>query len=360
MNNGKNGHNGIISPRKFRVVSLFTGCGGLDLGFRGNFDFLGDHYPANNFEIVWANDIDEKSCQTYRNNFGTDHIVCGDFTEIAKNPNSVPDCDIILGGFPCQDFSVAGKRRGFETKRGKLYLSMKALVLAKKPVAFIAENVRGLLNIGKGEVIKVIENDFKDAGYKISINLFNAADYGVPETRERVIIVGIRNDISEMGINFVPPQQVRQKNPDMFTKAWVTAKEALDDLKKHNEGELANHYWSKAKLFPGTQGNVKIKADRPGPTMRAEHHGNIEYHYELPRRLSAREAARIQSFPDDFVFHKSTSDAYRQIGNAVAPVFGWHLANALYNSLAKPKAKEQVDKPIVKTDFEYEEAVVQA
>src|SRR5690606_34408013 len=91
--------------------------------------------------------------------------------------------------------------------------------------------------------------------------------------------------------------------------------------------------WSKAKLFPGTQGNTTISADRPGPTMRAEHHGNIEFHYSQPRRLSAREAARIQSFPDDFEFYKSTSDAYRQVGNAVAPVFGWHIAKALRASL---------------------------
>lgn len=319
------------NDNKFKVVSLFTGCGGLDLGFRGDFDFLGRYYEPLNYEIVWANDYEPKSCQTYKNFFKTDHVVCGDFVELVKNPDSIPDCDVILGGFPCQDFSVAGKRLGLEAKRGQLYLSMRELVIQKKPMAFVAENVKGLLNIGQGEVIKIIENDFKEAGCKVSVKLYNTADYGVPQTRERVIILGLRDDLKA---EFVPPEPTHSKNPTLFgLTPWVTAREAIDDLKHVEEGKFPTHYWSKAKLFPGTQGNSIISADKPGPTMRAEHHGNIEYHYELSRRLSAREAARFQSFPDNFEFFKSTSDAYRQIGNAVAPVFGWHIAKALQNCL---------------------------
>lgn len=324
---------------KLRVVSLFSGCGGLDLGFRGDFTFLGKYYSPLGYDLVWANDIDPKSCQTYRNFFKTDHIVCGDFTEIVKNPDQIPDCDIVLGGFPCQDFSVAGKRRGLEAKRGRLYLSMRDLVLAKKPMAFIAENVKGLLNIEKGKIIQIIHDDFKNTGYKISLNLYNAADYGVPETRERVIIVGIKEDLEA---TFTPPTPTHSREGQEGTSKWVTAKEALKDLEDLEEGQALNHYWSKAKLFPGTQGNTKISADKPGPTMRAEHHGNIEFHYKLDRRLSAREAARIQSFPDNFEFYKSTSDAYRQVGNAVAPVFGWHIANALLQSL-----KPVLDYPVI-------------
>jgi DNA (cytosine-5)-methyltransferase 1 len=318
------------ASNKLRVVSLFSGCGGLDLGFRGDFEFLGKYYAPHNYEIVWANDIDAKSCQTYKNNFKTDHIICGDFTELIKNPNNIPDCDVIVGGFPCQDFSVAGKRGGLNTKRGKLYLSMRDLIISKKPMAFIAENVKGLLNIGKGEIIKLIQNDFKQAGYKVSVNLYNSANYGVPEIRERVIIVGIRNDLA---VVFTPPKPTHAEKPSPSTQNWVSAREALDTLRHLKEGEFSAHYWSKAAYLPGTQGNNKISANRPGPTMRAEHHGNIEYHYELSRRLSAREAARIQSFPDNFEFFKSTSDAYRQIGNAVAPLFAWHIAGALYDSL---------------------------
>lgn len=321
------------NTNKLRVVSLFSGCGGLDLGFRGDFTFLNKYYEPHNYEILWANDFNDKACQTYKNYFKTDHIVCGDFTELVKNPESIPDCDVILGGFPCQDFSLAGKRLGFEAKRGKLYLSMRDLIVAKKPMAFVAENVKGLLNIGQGEVIKIIEKDFSDAGYKVSLKLYNTADYGVAQTRERVIIVGIRNDLD---VQFVPPETTHTKNPTLFDiRPWVTVKEAIDDLKDLPEGAFSIHHWSKAKLFPGTQGNNTISADKPGPTMRAEHHGNIEFHYAGHRRLSAREAARIQSFPDDFDFFKSTSDAYRQIGNAVAPVFGWHIAKAIHECLSK-------------------------
>ncbi len=328
------------TKNKLRVVSLFSGCGGLDLGFRGDFTYLGKYYEPHNYELLWANDYEPKSCQTYRNYFKTDHVVCGDFTELVKNPDSIPDCDVILGGFPCQDFSVAGKRLGFSAKRGKLYLSMRDLIIAKRPMAFVAENVKGLLNIGQGEVIKIIEKDFSDAGYKVTLKLYHTADYGVPQTRERVIIIGIRKDIDA---HFTPPEPTHTRTPNLFTlKPWVTAKEALDDLADLPEGSFPTHFWSKAKLFKGTQGNSVISPDKPAPTMRAEHHGNIEFHYNNHRRLSAREAARIQSFPDDFEFFKSTSDAYRQIGNAVAPVFGWHIAKALQESLKNVRQEEKV------------------
>lgn len=337
------------NDNKLRVISLFSGCGGLDLGFKGDFKYLDKYYPPHNYEIVYSSDIDEKSCETLKRNFPGTNVVCGDFTELVKTPNNIPDGDIILGGFPCQDFSVAGKRRGLETKRGKLYLSMVEIVKSKKPKAFIAENVKGLLNIDKGKIIELIERDFKDVGYNVTVNLFNAADYGVPQGRERVIICGIRKDLN---LEFKPPRPTH-KNPtggNLYEEGlppWVTAKDALDDLAKLREGEMSAHYWSKAKLTPGTQGNSKISADKPGPTMRAEHHGNIEFHYSEDRRLSAREAARIQSFPDNFEFYKSTTDAYRQVGNAVAPVFAWHIANALYETL-KPatEAEEDLSLPV--------------
>ena len=156
--------------------------------------------------------------------------------------------------------------------------------------------------------------------------MFNTADYGVPQTRERVIIVGVRNDLN---VDIEWPKPTHSMS-DTSLIPWLTIKDAIGDLEDeavHNS--LPNSGYSKAKLFKGTQGNTVTKADKPAPTMRAEHHGNIEFHYSLPRRLSAREAARIQSFPDDFVFLNSTTDAYRQVGNAVAPVFAWHLAQML-------------------------------
>lgn len=327
------------------VISLFCGCGGFDLGFEGEFEFLNHFYPSLPYNVVYATDINERACMTYRNNFEGAEVVCEDFTERLDKLDQLPEADIILGGFPCKDFSVSGKRQGLKTKRGNLYLSMVEAVNEKKPIAFIAENVKGLLNIEKGEVIEKIENDFVGVGYNVNIKLYNTADYGVPQTRERIIICGIREDID---VEFQPPSPTHGDTNKMKLnfydelQPWVGAREALQDLEKVKEGDFPNHFWSKAKLNPGTQGNKKIKADEPSTTIRSEHHGNIEFHYSEPRRLSAREAARLQSFPDDFIFYKSTTNAYKQVGNAVPPVFAWHIAKALLNTLTAAKEVEEV------------------
>jgi len=318
--------------KRFSIVSLFTGCGGLDLGFVGGFEFLGKKYPKRNFEIAWANDIDEAACITFRKHFKHD-IVCGDINKILDGKHnsgffekSIPQkADIVLGGFPCQDFSHAGKRKGFNSARGLLFQSMAEVIKRTKPVLFVAENVRGLLTMNGGKAIKTIINYFEKLGYHVVYKLLTAADYGVPQTRERVIIVGTAK-------NKLPPFE--HPDPILNKKNWINLKHAIGDLEKLKEGETANHYWSKAKKNKG-QGNSIVSANRPGPTMRTEHHGNIEYHWNEKRRLSAREAARIQSFPDDFVFYPSTSSAYKQIGNAVPPVLGWHVATAVQNFLDK-------------------------
>lgn len=309
---------------KFSVVSLFAGCGGLDLGFRGGFSFLGKKYAERQFKTEWANDINEAACETYRKYFG-DNINCGDITKILSGGQLPQKTDVVLGGFPCQDFSHAGKRKGFSSKRGLLYRSMVEVVKRTKPLVFVAENVRGLLTMDGGEAIQTIVKDFESIGYHVRYKLLTAADYGVPQVRERVVIVGTRKDK-------LPPFE---HPPRVFTeKKWVNLGKAIGDLEKIKEGEVANHFWSKAKKNKG-QGNGLVSADRPGPTMRTEHHGNIEYHWNGKRRLSAREAARIQSFPDDFVFYPSTSSAYKQIGNAVPPVLAWHMSTAIEKFLAK-------------------------
>lgn len=331
----------------YKVISLFSGCGGLDLGITGNFEYLGKHYEKNPFEIVWANDINERAVQTLRLNFSGLNVVCGDITEILGidsdeeekqtdffQKEEIPEADVVIGGFPCQDFSLAGKRKGLTVKRGKLYQSMAEVIKKIKPKVFLAENVKGLISWENGLAIKTITEDFSKLGYKVSYKLFNTADYGVPQSRERVIIVGIRNDINS---DFKWPAPTHSST-DKNLLPWITIKEAIGDLEddeKHQK--LPNYGYSKAKYFPGKQGNTVTKADRPAPTMRAEHHGNIEFHYSLSRRLSAREAARIQTFPDNFVFFKSVTDAYRQVGNAVAPVFGWHLAKMLTEILDKER-----------------------
>lgn len=316
----------------FSTISLFSGCGGLDLGFKGGFDFLGKKYLKRNFEIAWANDIDEAACGTFRKYFKHD-IVCGDIKKILDGKNTsgffekpLPQkVDIVLGGFPCQDFSHSGKRKGFNSARGLLFQSMAEVIKRTKPVLFVAENVRGLLTMNGGKAIQTIINYFEKLDYHVVYKLLTAADYGVPQTRERVIIVGTRKDKLP---TFEYPKPILGK------KNWISLKQAIGDLEKTEEGEAANHYWSKAKKNKG-QGNSVVSADKPGPTMRTEHHGNIEYHWNEKRRLSAREAARIQSFPDDFIFYPSTSSAYKQIGNAVPPVLGWHVATAVQIFLDK-------------------------
>ncbi|MBQ8392873.1 MAG: DNA cytosine methyltransferase [Clostridia bacterium] len=327
--------------REHQVVSLFSGCGGLDLGINGDFTYLNKHYAKNPFKIIWANDINEKATKTQLLNFKDINVVCGDIIQILDNHNqqlspfsnscALPkSADVVIGGFPCQDFSLAGKRQGLTVQRGNLYLSMAKVIEKLKPKVFLAENVKGLISWGNGLAIKTITNDFAKLGYKVDYKLFNAADYGVPQSRERVIIIGVRNDI-EKNIEWAIPTH---SSTDTTLLPWVTIKEAIGDLEndqKHRS--LPNYGYSKAKFCKGKQGNTITKADKPAPTMRAEHHGNIEFHYSLPRRLSAREAARIQTFPDNFVFYKSVSDAYRQVGNAVAPVFAWHMAQTIIKIL---------------------------
>lgn len=324
----------LMSRKKnFSIISLFAGCGGLDLGFIGGFESNGKKYQKHPFIIDWANDIDEPACKTFKNYFKHD-IICGSIVDILNGKhNSMLDAslpqkvDIVLGGFPCQEFSHAGKRRGFNSEKGLLYRSMAEVVRRTKPLVFIAENVKGLLTIDNGTAINIIKNDFAELGYHVNHKLLLAADYGVPQMRERVIIIGTRKDVLPLFKDGDYPKPTHKGK-------HVSVKEALGDLEKIKEGGFSNHHWSKAKKNKG-QGNGIIDSKKPGPTMRTEHHGNIEYHWNGKRRLSAREAARIQSFPDDMEFLPSTSQAYKQVGNAVPPVLAWHIAKSIRSFLDK-------------------------
>ena len=287
----------------------------MDLGLIGGFDFLGKHYAKTGFEIIWANEISPAACKTYRENFG-DYIVEGDIGEQIEN---IPaSADIVVGGFPCQDISINGKMLGVNGKRSSLYTYIVEAVRRVKPKVFIAENVGGLLLKQNEYSLNKILEDFNSLGYNLNYQLYHAEDYGVPQTRERVIFVGTQKGLP----TFVPPK------PSVF--APVTAYEALHDLEEHPQDKAFSHIWSKAKVS-GEQGNRRLLANRPGYTMRAECHGNIQFHYTLPRRISMREAARIQSFPDSFLFPCGLRETERQIGNAVPPVLAWHIANAVKN-----------------------------
>lgn len=309
------------SQKRRSVVSMFSGCGGMDLGFRGGFEYLGRRYAKNPFEILWANDLNEAACRTYSENLKHD-IHCGDIWELLGTLPAAEEVDVVIGGFPCQDISVNGKGRGIRGARSGLYRAMVEVVDMLQPTAFVAENVKGLLMRHNSESLATVLNDFSSLGYNVSYQLYHAANYGVPQSRERVFIVGTKPGVGA----FKAPKFTHSRNE------WINAREAIDDLKKLPEDVSLNHIWSKARRSP-QQGDRRLIADRVGYTVRAECHGNIQWHYEVDRRISMREAARLQSFPDNFVFHAKLRETERQIGNAVPPVLAWHLARTLIKIL---------------------------
>lgn len=297
---------------KHRVVSLFSGCGGMDLGFLGGFRFGGQRYRRLAFEILWANDIDRLACDTYAANLGAEHLHQGCIVEAMGTLPAA--ADVVIGGFPCQDVSINGQRHLADGERTVLYQQMIRVIRRTNPKVFVAENVKGLLmSHGKGFFDRMLA-DFSLPGYTVSHKLYLAADYGVPQRRERIFIVGTRYDEP-----FVHPQPVCRH---------MTARQALADLEEADENRDTSHIWSKAKRSP-EQGDRRLRPDQPATTIRAEHHGNVQWHYKLDRRISLREAARLQSFPDGFEFVCAMRPTERQIGNAVPPVLAWHLANAV-------------------------------
>lgn len=319
------------SKKDFRVISLFSGCGGFDLGLEGGFSYLEQFFPKNPFKVIWANDIDESAVATYAFNFSDTELICGDIGDVLAQGIKLPPAEVVVGGFPCQDYSLAGKRKGLDVERGRLFMNMVTVVSLVKPQIFVAENVKGILSWKNGMALRWILNDFCDLGYNVEYRLLHMANYGVPQARERVIIIGARKDLHQ---KIIWPERTHSAYLEGNLKPWVTLRAAIGDIREDRiQRELPNFGYSLTRYNPRAQGSALTYADRLAPTMSAEHHGNIYYHYDLPRRLSAREAARIQTFPDNFEFLWSISDAYRQIGNAVAPVFGWQMAQSLQKML---------------------------
>lgn len=308
-----------IESREFTVVSLFSGCGGMDLGFLGGFEVFGRQYDRLPFKVVWANEHNVKACATYKRNFGHD-IICGD---VWNALDSLPArTDVLIGGFPCQDISVNGKRAGANGKRSGLYKAMIEAIKVSKPTVFVAENVGSLLMPCNAESLHQVMTNFGELGYTLSCESYQAADYGVPQTRHRVFIVGTSSEAKP----FLKPPVERDR------RHWMTVKEAIGDLESLEESPEFNHIWSRANRSP-EQGDRILIPDRPGYTIRAECHGNIQWHYRLERRMSMREAARVQSFPDTFIFEAMLRETERQVGNAVPPVLAWHVASAVRNVL---------------------------
>ncbi|WP_420493881.1 DNA cytosine methyltransferase [Macrococcus psychrotolerans] len=405
------------------VVSLFAGAGGMDLGF-----------IQAGFDIVWANDFNADAVKTYKRNIG-DHIILGDVTQMDLK-ESLPlnkEIDLVIGGFPCQGFSVNNTKRNMEDKRNFLYLELLKVIKLTQPKFFVAENVKGLLSMEKGKVIKMIVNDFEKLGYKVDYKVLNALEYGVPQARERVIIIGNR-----IGTENPFPKKTHalpNSNIDIFSientklQDAITVKEAigfLSDIEIQN-GKLAeyivvngrkiyNHVastkveskffgrkyevnqheicdylksyrdkseWTTKKIdehfgYKHTAGHwfrkdnnsgsipkpsdwwelkkilefddtfdervtsfvekeIKFEQslritnwDRPSDTITAT---QPEIHVNKTRRLSARECAILQSFPDEFVFEGALNSLYRQIGNAVPVKLAYVIANEIKKCL---------------------------
>ncbi|TWT10977.1 DNA (cytosine-5-)-methyltransferase [Streptococcus sp. sy004] len=407
----------IATYKKKRVLSLFSGCGGMDIGFEGGFECfkksINETMHPNwikvdsekwvkleetGFETVFANDIrpDAKAAwvsyfnKKYDNANDIYHVESiVDIVKKAKAENNIfpNNIDVVTGGFPCQDFSIAGKRKGFNSEkshdggkweiekptvenRGQLYIWMKEVINLVKPKIFIAENVKGLVMLE--DVKEIIENDFSTAaegGYIVlPARVLHSANYGVPQSRERVFFYGFKKSalkpeaiLALENIQFFPdydpyPYPTHNYNVGIDNLYdFVTNREILDDLLEPDKtNDLSQMKYSKAKYLSKGQGNTEIKLDNIAPTIRAEHHGNIEFRRlskengglnfdELDlgmhqRRLTIRECARIQTFPNDYQFildktknnvAVSASSAYKLIGNAVPCVLAYNIAMRL-------------------------------
>ena len=305
-----------------RIISLFCGAGGMDLGF-----IKAGH------EIVWSNDNDQDSCKTYERNLGHKPLCI----DIEKIPSSdIPDGDVVIGGFPCQGFSIANPYRKTEDSRNRLYLEMLRIIKDKKPKYFVGENVTGLCSIGGyetkedkknhiGRVLKMIIKDFENAGYNVEVKILNSADFGVPQIRKRVLILGTKNG---MPYKLKHPDSTHQK------ENWKTVGETLKGLPLEYSAEIPNHQGTAHKVkINGHLGNRETKENKPSPTIVGRGGGTggpvIIPHPSGQRRMTVRETARLQNFPDDFVFEGAVSSQYRQIGNAVPWLLAYHIAKMI-------------------------------
>jgi DNA (cytosine-5)-methyltransferase 1 len=317
-----------------KAVSLFTGCGGADCGMLGDFVYNENKYKRLPYKLVYAIDIDRKAIDTHKLNFACDKVVVGDIRDVHED--TVPDHDVLVGGFPCQSFSTVNPTKNPFDERANLYKEMVRIVSAKKPKVFVAENVKGFMTLHKGSIIKKVKEAFEGAGYNVSTALINTAEYGVPQRRERVIMVGVRRDISS-DFSFPPPTTadspvplsvavpelaIAEQKYYFSEKAVQGMKNAKNNMKRGLAQDLGS------PCLTVTSHLAKASLNSRDPVLL------VDPKQELYRRFTPREAARIQSFPDSFVFAGSEQDAYRQIGNAIAPVMFWHIAKSVSDMLA--------------------------
>lgn len=310
-----------MTKKTYSLVSLFAGAGGLDIGFE-----------RSGFKTIWANDIDKDACETHRL-WSNAEVVCGDISKI--NLNNIPDSEIITGGFPCQGFSLAGPRK-IDDKRNILYRYFVNLVESKKPLCFVAENVKGILTLGDGAILEAIIEDFSTKGYNVFPNLINAADYGVPQDRWRVILVGFRKDLIINEYKF--PEPVDSK---------VSIKMALKNLTVPDINDICSAPFSPRFMsrnrkrkwddvsytIPAMSKQVPLHPSSPDMIKKGE--DEWCFGSGTTRRLSWQEAAAIQTFPKNMVFAGNLTSKYKQIGNAVPVKLAEVIANNIYTLLSK-------------------------
>lgn len=334
---------------KFSIFSTFTGGGGLDIGFHGNFEYLGKKFKTLPFETKVAIDINTDACETLKQNkqyFKGIEAICTDITEHSPLQYEPYKYDVLLGGFPCVTFSIVGKQAGVKDDlHGKLYETYAKYVEHLKPKVFLAENVKGILSANKGEAVKIIKKRFEIDGYRLKVYLVNFADFGVPQLRERVLFIGVRNDITT---DFVPPEFTHRNNHVSCIQAFENL-----DINLPNNELMSQSAKTKRMLeaipeggnfkdlpddlkIKGLMSNIYRKLDRnkPSYTLIASGGGGTwHYHYQEPRALTNRERARLQSFPDDHIFKGSNTEIRRQIGNAVPPVGIYPFADRIASVL---------------------------
>jgi len=342
-----------MSHPTYKVISLFSGMGGMDTGFaeqvvvhRASVEEGLIEGPSSTpefvrlkrlpFETVFQNDILPQAKRIAELNGWAHNYQLKDIRELLKE-GTFPEAQVITGGFPCQDFSHAGKRQGFESSRGTLYQSYVELVAKVRPIVFVAENVNGLLTMAGNPIGKIVA-DFAAVGYEVNYQLIKCEEFGIPQTRWRVIIMGIRLD-KRGGLpedwNIISENK-RTCTVGHYFKHLLEPSVTTDPAQK---------VYSKAARLAKGQGQKEVGLDEFGPTMRAEHHGNIEFRRITggknedaggERRLTLREAALIQTFPPDCVLTepaRATSKAYKPIGNAVPPLLGYLIGRKVQQLL---------------------------
>jgi len=335
----------VVAMERLKIVSLFAGSGGMDLGMLGDFEFLGRRYSRNPVEIVYALDNDQYACDIFNVNFET---TCAN-RDIRRTASfEIPPHHILIGGFPCQSFSIVAQnppRLGYKDENGRLFFEMCRIMEDRKPMCFVAENVKGILSANKGKAFPLILEAFRNASYHVTHALLEASDYGVPQKRERVFIVGFRD--AEILKNFEFPKPTTKSNK-------VSLSEVVDP-----EGSVDPKYFFSDKAVAGME-RVKEKMNKgrvqsleePCNTISA-HLAKVSLNSVDPvlkingkyRRFTPREAARIQSFPEGFVLTGSDIRQYRAIGNAVPPVLMWHVAKAAIRAIRRTSPKLLKEQP---------------